>query len=205
MTTNGVLLGRAAPRRSSDAGLHRLTVSLDTLRARALQARWRASTSSTACSRASTPRAAVFPGFKIDTVIIRGVNDDEIVDAAGVRAGARRRGALHRVHGRRRRDALDDGRRSCRAREMLERLGGALRAGRRRWARRASAPADRFRLPTGHVFGIIASTTAAVLRRLRPQPADGRRAAGICACMPRAASTCAARSAAAPAPSRCAS
>ena len=39
-----------------------------------------------------------------------------------------------------------------------------------------NAPAERFRLTDGTVFGIIASTTDAVLQRLRPQPPDRRRA-----------------------------
>src|SRR5688572_1540990 len=77
MTTNAVLL-QAHVAALKAAGLHRLTVSLDTLqRDRFIKlARYD-----------ELPRvlagidAAVdpFPGFKLDSVIIRGVNDDEIL------------------------------------------------------------------------------------------------------------------------------
>ncbi len=48
-------------------------------------------------------------------------------------------------------------------REMLERLARALRA-HRAIAEESSAPADRFRLSDGLVFGIISSTTAPFCR-----------------------------------------
>jgi cyclic pyranopterin phosphate synthase len=77
MTTNAVLL-KPAVHELKKAGLHRLTISLDTLqRDRFIKlARFD-----------ELPRvlggidAAVdpFPGFKLDSVIIRGVNDDEII------------------------------------------------------------------------------------------------------------------------------
>ncbi len=62
-----------------DAGLHRLTVSLDTLHAD----RFRALTRSDEHGRVLDGIAAaapLFPGLKLDTVVIRGVNDDELVD-----------------------------------------------------------------------------------------------------------------------------
>src|SRR5687768_11051825 len=77
MTTNAVLLKPNAADLKA-AGLHRLTISLDTLqRERFIKlARYD-----------ELPRvlagidAAVdpFPGFKLDSVIIRGVNDDEVI------------------------------------------------------------------------------------------------------------------------------
>src|SRR6476620_2518317 len=78
LTTNGVLLAAHA-RALRDAGLHRLTVSLDTLHAD----RFRDLTRYDELPRVlngidvATP---IFPGFKIDTVVIRGVNDDELID-----------------------------------------------------------------------------------------------------------------------------
>ena len=78
MTTNGVLLAQHALA-LRDAGLHRLTVSLDTLHAD----RFKALTRSDEHARVLEGIAAaapLFPGFKIDTVAIRGVNDDELVD-----------------------------------------------------------------------------------------------------------------------------
>src|SRR5438445_9844038 len=78
LTTNGVLLADHAAALKA-AGLKRITVSLDTLRAdrfRALArfdelARVRAGMSET---------HRLFGSFKIDTVVIRGVNDDELAD-----------------------------------------------------------------------------------------------------------------------------
>src|SRR5437867_4827913 len=78
LTTNGVLLAeQAAPLR--DAGLHRVTVSLDTLS----PDRFRALTRFDELSRvlAGIRRAADlgFSALKIDSVVIRGTNDDELV------------------------------------------------------------------------------------------------------------------------------
>src|SRR6478672_6864640 len=73
LTTNGVLLAAHA-RALRDAGLHRLTVSLDTLRAE----RFRELTRSDELDRVLEgidAAAPIFPGLKLDTVVIRGVND----------------------------------------------------------------------------------------------------------------------------------
>jgi len=156
MTTNGVLLaGTAADLKR--AGLHRVTVSLDTLQADRFKALARYD--ELARVRQGIDVAAeVFPGFKMDTVVIRGVNDDEMVDLLEF---ARDRGAELRFI-----EYMDVGGATHWTRtqvvprsEMLERLAGhygpitpLLEDG--------SAPADRFRLPSGQVFGIIASTTA---------------------------------------------
>ncbi|HQZ40947.1 MAG TPA: GTP 3',8-cyclase MoaA [Vicinamibacterales bacterium] len=156
MTTNGVLLAGAAADLKR-AGLHRVTVSLDTLRHDRFQQLARVAELDRV-RRGLDVAAEVFPGFKMDTVVIRGKNDDEMVDLlefAGER-GAELRfieymdvgGATHwslsqvvpRV-------------------EMLARLSAhygpitPIESDR-------SAPADRFRLPDGRVFGIVASTTA---------------------------------------------
>ena len=157
LTTNGVLLGAEAPALRA-AGLHRVTVSLDTLR----PARFAALTRRTSHAQvlegiAAVPRAG-FTGTKLDTVVIRGVNDDELNDLvefartvpAEVRfieymdVGGATRWSREQVVSRA---------------EMLDRLA-------RRYGpiepviEESSAPADRFRLPDGTVFGIIASTTA---------------------------------------------
>ena len=91
-----------------DAGLHRLTVSLDTLRPE----RFRDLTRFDELDRVLEgidAAAPLFPGLKIDTVVIRGVNDDELVELIEFGRAPRRRSAVHRIHGRRRRDALVDG------------------------------------------------------------------------------------------------
>ena len=98
---------RRGRRPASSAGLHRLTVSLDTLRARsvsAADAHRRASPQVLAGIDAA--RRAGFTGLKLDTVITRGDNDDELVDLLEFAPRSRRRSAVHRVHGRRRRHAV---------------------------------------------------------------------------------------------------
>jgi cyclic pyranopterin phosphate synthase len=160
MTTNGVLLGTMAGA-LKDAGLHRLTVSLDTLqRERFVQlARYDELGRVLAGIDAAAP---LFPGFKIDTVVIRGVNDDEIVSMMEF---ARGHGAELRFI-----EYMDVGGATrwsweqvvTRA-EILARLTehyGAIEP----VSDRGSAPADRFRLGDGTVFGIIASTTAPFCR-----------------------------------------
>ena len=78
MTTNGVLLASMA-KALRHAGLHRLTISLDTLRRdRFVQlARYDELNRVLEGIEAATP---LFPGFKIDTVVIRSVNDDELIE-----------------------------------------------------------------------------------------------------------------------------
>ena len=155
MTTNGVLLAQNA-QALRDAGLHRLTVSLDSLHAD----RFKALTRSDEHDRVLEGIAAaapLFPGLKIDTVAIRGVNDDELVDLIeyGRGYGAEVRfieymdvgGATH----------WSMGKVSSRA-EMLATLTrhyGTITP----VQEASSAPADRYRLPDGTIFGIISSTT----------------------------------------------
>jgi cyclic pyranopterin phosphate synthase len=157
LTTNGVLLAEQAPA-LKDAGLHRVTVSLDTLRPDRFARLTRRSTHAQVLEGlASVPRAG-FGDTKIDTVVIRGVNDDELVDLieygrtvpAEVRfieymdVGGATRWSMAQVVSRD---------------EILERLGrryGAIEP----VVEETTAPADRYRLPDGTVFGIIASTTA---------------------------------------------
>jgi GTP 3',8-cyclase len=160
LTTNGVLLGPMAAA-LKHAGLHRLTVSLDTLhRDRFVQL-----TRYDELDRVRVgidAAASVFPGFKIDTVVIRGVNDDEIVPLIEY---AKAHGAELRFI-----EYMDVGGATrwtweqvmTRA-EILDRLSehyGAIEP----VGNRGSAPADRFRLPDGTIFGIIASTTAPFCR-----------------------------------------
>ena len=112
------------------------------------------------CSPASRrPGAPDSPDLKLDAVITRGDNDDELVDLVDFARDVRRGDPLHRVHGRRRRHRL-----AARRRRLARRDAGAahgpLRPDRRRSTTPgSSAPAARFRLPDGLTFGIIASTT----------------------------------------------
>jgi cyclic pyranopterin phosphate synthase len=156
LTTNGLLLAQTA----SDlrrAGLHRVTVSLDTLRRDRFFQLTRSDGLAAALAGIDAAIAAGFAPPKIDAVIIRGVNDDELVPllefgrglGSEVRfieylgGGGATPGTMQEVVSRR---------------EMLERLEshyGALAP----IVEESSAPAARFRLPDGTTFGIISSTT----------------------------------------------
>jgi cyclic pyranopterin phosphate synthase len=160
MTTNGVLLGPMAAA-LKEAGLHRLTVSLDTLRRERFVQLARYDELGRVLAGIDTA-APLFPGFKIDTVVIRGVNDDELISMMEF---ARGHGAELRFI-----EYMDVGGATrwsweqvvTRA-EILARLTehyGVIDP----VGDRGSAPADRFRLPDGTVFGIIASTTAPFCR-----------------------------------------
>jgi len=157
ITTNGILLAQEA-QALRDAGIQRVTVSLDTLK----PDRFRALTRRDAYQQVREGIEAVgrmgWPGLKLDTVVMRGVNDDEMLDliefARGVAAelrfieymdvGGATRWSMDQVVARA---------------EILERLGA--RYGRIEPIEEvSSAPADRFRLPDGLHFGIISSTTA---------------------------------------------
>jgi cyclic pyranopterin phosphate synthase len=161
MTTNGVLLAEQAPALRA-AGLHRVTVSLDTLRAERFSALTRRDTHARVLEGIGAVARAGWPGLKLDTVVMRGVNDDELADlieyaatvAAEVRfieymdVGGATHWSMERVVPRA---------------EMLARLAaryGAIEP----VVEQSSAPADRFRLSDGRVFGIISSTTAPFCR-----------------------------------------
>jgi cyclic pyranopterin phosphate synthase len=157
ITTNGVLLAEQAPALRA-AGLHRVTVSLDTLQ----PARFAALTRRTTHARVlegirSVPRAG-FAGTKLDTVVMRGVNDDELADLIefGRTVPAEVRFIEYMDVGGATRWSMDQ---VVSRAEMLERLARRY-GGVEPIAEESTAPADRYRLPDGTVFGVIASTTA---------------------------------------------
>ena len=78
MTTNGVLLPEQADALRA-AGLGRITVSLDTLRAKRFTKLTRFD-SLDAVLEGMNAASRVFGRFKIDSVISRGVNNDELAD-----------------------------------------------------------------------------------------------------------------------------
>jgi cyclic pyranopterin phosphate synthase len=156
LTTNGVLLANQAAALRA-AGLHRITVSLDTLRRDRFQALARFDELPAVLAGIDAARRAGFDPIKIDTVVIRGRNDDELQDllAFAQSMGAEIRfieymdvgGATHWSM-----DAVVS------QREILARLSethGPIEP----LPGRDSAPAERFRLSDGTTFGIIASTT----------------------------------------------
>jgi cyclic pyranopterin phosphate synthase len=157
LTTNGVLLGDAA-RPLRDAGLHRLTVSLDTLRPDRFARLTRRDALPDVLAGLDAARRAGFPDLKIDAVISRGDNDDEIVDLLEL---ARDLGAEIRFI-----EYMDvGGALGWRADAVVTRAE-MLAIVEARYGRVAAitppgsrAPAERFRLPDGLTFGIIASTS----------------------------------------------
>jgi cyclic pyranopterin phosphate synthase len=81
MTTNGLLLAGYA-RELASAGLNRVNVSLDTLRADRFRAITRLGDIQEVERGIAAAREAGLEPVKVNTVLIRGVNDDEIVDFA---------------------------------------------------------------------------------------------------------------------------
>ena len=104
LTTNGVMLADQA-RALHDAGLHRLTVSLDTLRPDRFQALTRLDALPQVLAGIDEA-AKYFAGIKLDSVVIRGTNEDELVPLLEYARRIGAEAALHRIHGRRRRDAM---------------------------------------------------------------------------------------------------
>jgi cyclic pyranopterin phosphate synthase len=157
MTTNGVLLADQASELKS-AGLQRVTVSLDTLRPDRFQALTRFADLTRVMAGIEEASRHGFTALKIDTVVIRGVNDDELAPILeyGHRFGAEVRFIEYMDVGGATRWSAD---RVVPRAEMLGTLArryGPIRP----VEERSSAPAERFQLPDGTVFGIIASTTA---------------------------------------------
>jgi cyclic pyranopterin phosphate synthase len=81
MTTNGVLLGDYASA-LAQAGLHRVNVSLDTLRPERFEHITRCGSLEDVLAGMEAAREAELRPIKINTVVIRGPNDDEVVDFA---------------------------------------------------------------------------------------------------------------------------
>jgi len=166
LTTNGVLLkDMAEPLRQ--AGLGRVTVSLDTLSPERFRALTRRDEHARVLAGIDAARAAGFSGLKLDTVVIRGRNDDELLSLL---AYARTQGAELRFI-----EYMDVGGATHWTREdvvsraeMLARITAAHGpvealvedSNPSPLPLRGRAPAERFRLQDGTTFGIIASTTA---------------------------------------------
>jgi cyclic pyranopterin phosphate synthase len=161
ITTNGVLLAENAAA-LKDAGLMRVTVSLDTMKADRFRELMRFDEHAKVLAGIEAAGRAGFEAVKIDSVVIRGVNDDELVALLeyGRRVGAEVRfieymdvgGATH----------WSPAKVVSRA-EMLGSLArrfGPIQP----VSEKSSAPAERFRLADGTIFGIIASTTAPFCR-----------------------------------------
>jgi GTP 3',8-cyclase len=156
LTTNGVLLAPAAAALRA-AGLHRITVSLDTLDPTRFQTITRFDALQQVLDGIAESVSVGFDSIKIDSVIMRGLNDDELVALIeyGRLVGAEVRFIEYMDVGGATRWSPEA---VVSRREMLDRLEshyGALEP----VVEESSAPADRFTLPDGTVFGIISSTT----------------------------------------------
>ena len=161
MTTNGILLAGEA-RALREAGLGRLTVSLDTLDPGRFEKLTRFDRLGRVLEGIHEAARVGFRPLKIDSVIVRGVNDDEIV--ALLEYG---RGVPAEV---RFIEYMDVGGATHWSPEKVVSRAGILDVIDRRYGRTTAlgaagpAPAERFALPDGTTFGIIASTTAPFCR-----------------------------------------
>jgi cyclic pyranopterin phosphate synthase len=157
LTSNGVLLAEQIDALAA-AGLRRITVSLDTLHADRFKALTRFDELARVHEGMAAARRVLSHGFKIDTVVIKGVNDDELVDLVeyGKSMGAEVRFIEYMDVGGATKWSAD---RVVSRVEMLARLEahyGSIAP----ILEQSSAPADRFALPDGTTIGIISSTTS---------------------------------------------
>lgn len=156
LTTNGILLGDQA-QDLYDAGLHRITVSLDTLRPDRFRALTRRDEHARVLEGIQAVLRVGFTGLKLDTVAIRGFNDDELTDL--IEFGRRIRAEVRFI------EYMDVGGATEWTMDQVLSREAILDAVSRRYGRVepvreiSSAPAQRFLLPDGTSFGIIASTT----------------------------------------------
>lgn len=165
LTTNGVLLRRDAAA-LREAGLQRLTVSLDTLKPERFQALTRSDAHAQVVAGIREAAAAGFRGLKINTVVIRGFNEDEL--AAMIDFGREVSAEVRFI------EYMDVGGATRWSMDQVVSRAAILESLRERWGGvepieqplaadspsiHAKAPADRFRLPDGTVFGVISSTT----------------------------------------------
>jgi cyclic pyranopterin phosphate synthase len=184
LTTNGMLLERYA-RALHASGLKRITVSLDTLRPDRFRLLTRGDFHADVIKGIYAARAAGFDSLKLNSVIIRGFNDDELQDliefgrymGAEIRfieymdVGGATRWTAEQVFTRtamlqalsQRYGRIEPVEESAPAKVSSNGSEAHLPAGESArpnlTTRRAKPPADRYTLPDGTVFGIIASTT----------------------------------------------
>jgi cyclic pyranopterin phosphate synthase len=157
LTTNGVLLAEQA-QAFYDAGLHRVTVSLDTLKPERFKALTRRDTFASVLEGIEVVRRVGFTGLKLDTVAIRGYNDDELPDL--IEYGKRVEAEVRFI------EYMDVGGATDWSMDKVFSRQAILASLGQRYGRiepvieDSSAPAQRFALPDGTTFGIISSTTA---------------------------------------------
>jgi len=157
LTTNGTLLSEQAAALRA-AGLGRLTISLDTLQPERFRALVRQDMHADVLRGIRAAQDAGFRGTKIDAVVIRGFNDDELADLIefGHEQNAEVRFIEYMDVPGATQWSLKNIVSQAEMLATLERSHGPIAA----CASDSSAPASRFLLSDGTVFGVIASTTA---------------------------------------------
>ena len=156
LTTNGVLLAEQA-QAFHDAGLHRVTVSLDTLKPERFKALTRRDSFQQVLEGIEMAVRVGFKGLKFDTVAILGYNDDELADL--IEYGKRFGGEVRFI------EYMDVGGATDWSMDKVLSRAAILRLLSQHYGpiepvlEKSSAPAQRFALPDGTTFGIIASTT----------------------------------------------
>jgi cyclic pyranopterin phosphate synthase len=162
LTTNGVLLARHVDG-LREAGLGRITVSLDTLRPERFENFARSARHEDVVEGIQAARAAGFRRLKINTVVIRDYNDDELTELIEF---ARAQDAEVRLI-----EYMDVGGATDWSSEQVVGRDEILAVLARRYGAVSplptddpTAPAERFVLPDGLTFGVIASTTAPFCR-----------------------------------------
>ena len=163
LTTNGLLLGRDAAALRA-AGLRRVTVSLDTLRPERVRAFARSERHADVVAGIVAAGAAGFSRIKLNTVVVRGFNDDEVADL--LEFAQAHQSEIRFI------EYMDVGGATLWSREAVVSRTEILAAIAARFGAatplpdrdRPSAPAESFQLADGTVFGIIASTTAPFCR-----------------------------------------
>ncbi len=156
MTSNGVLLEKHAVA-LREAGLQRLTVSLDTLRPEVFSRLAQRSELDKVLSSLRLVSGLAFEDFKIDTVVVRGVNEEELLEL--VRFAGQLGAEIRFI------EYMDVGGATrwepglvVSQEEILERLRSSYGSA-QPLPGRGSAPAERFQLGNGQVVGVVASVT----------------------------------------------
>ena len=156
MTTNGVLLSEQA-QALFDAGLHRVTVSLDTLKPERFKSLTRRDTLDRVFEGIASVGRVGFTGLKLDTVAMKGYNEDEIIPL--IEYGKQVNGEVRFI------EYMDVGGANDWSADKVLSRKELLKAVSEYYGtvepveEVSSAPAQRFRLPDGTTFGIISSTT----------------------------------------------
>lgn len=156
LTTNGILL-EAQAESLHEAGLQRVTISLDSLRPDRFHKITKRDDLEGVLRGVHRAAQQEFSSLKIDTVVMKGFNDDELGSLIdyGKTVGAEVRFIEYMDVGGATQWSMDDVMTRVEMLRALEASHGPVRA----VDEQTSAPADRYQLADGTTFGIISSTT----------------------------------------------